>query len=329
MHNSTLVALTIALWMPCAALAQAPAPTPAPTPTPEVKVTSTDRDILAALRAQVTGGAIFFNGAPQLVVTGEGDAATATFRSPQFSQASTYFSFEAQPELFAFGTDTGYRRVTIEPIVNFRMTAIPVSDGTDEKTDTTKAITAPDASFLQSQKAAQVQLGGQIGVHFPGMDMADTLFHWSISLSARRSFASVTDEQRQKRVWDIDDDLFGSNLIGGRLTLYHQSKKKAEGKVWTPGAYIDAGFGWFESFEIASGLTPAARDCLGNRSACLAGTIPSQDEFATDRKRRFYAEARLLLKNLYLGIDINNGAGRDDMRFVGGFTMRLESLFGQ
>jgi len=153
--------------------------------------------------------------------------------------------------------------------------------------------------------------------------------HGASPLGGRRSFANVKAGQRQQRVWDLDEDLFGSGLIGGRRTLWHQSRKPGEGASWAPGAYIDAGIGRFESFEIASGLTSAARDCLAARSICLAGAVPAQKEFATRRTDRFYAEARLLLKNLYLGIDINNGAGRDDMRFIGGFTMKVESLFGQ
>ncbi len=34
-----------------------------------------------------------------------------------------------------------------------------------------------------------------------------------------------------------------------------------------------------------------------------------------------------MLKNLYLGFDINSGKGRDDVRFIGGVTVGLETLF--
>ena len=75
-------------------------------------LTDDDQVTFAALRARITGGAIFFNGMPSVTVTGEGDAATAAVSSDQFSQSAMYLAFESQPSLISFkhSVDRGYSR---------------------------------------------------------------------------------------------------------------------------------------------------------------------------------------------------------------------------
>jgi hypothetical protein len=39
-----------------------------------------------------------------------------------------------------------------------------------------------------------------------------------------------------------------------------------------------------------------------------------------------YIEARVVLKYIYLGFDINNGSGKDDVRFIAGVTVTLDKF---
>jgi hypothetical protein len=45
------------------------------------------------------------------------------------------------------------------------------------------------------------------------------------------------------------------------------------------------------------------------------------------QKDRIYVEGRLALNYLYLGFDINNGDGGDDLRVIGGLTFDIQQLF--
>ena len=310
--------------------------------TPSLPVTGPrDERLLSALRAQFTGGAIFFNGAPRVVVNGT----EATIQSQQFGQAAMYLAFEAQPRLWSgninrcSSTDTecltargtsirerGYNRIYVDPFVNVRLTTIPVTGVSQEG-----RIGAPTEAFLQSQKAAQVQLGTQGGVNFGKFSIGDTNFHWGFGPVFRFMFQSVTDAQRSLRVWDLDDDLFNLRSYGSRLTLYEKDRAIGDNvrDGWAPAAYIDVSWGDFQNFQTAIGTTDAAKACLASPKTCLATGLPPESEFERIRKNRYYIEGRVFLQYLYLGFDINNGPGPDDMRFIFGLTAKLDTFFAR
>ena len=101
--------------------------------------------VLQALRARVTGGAIFSNGRP--VIIRDNDQGTARFESPQFGQASAYLAFDAQPTVLNFmvpnntgnspdgstrptastSSERNYPRFSLDSLVNVRLTTIPVA----------------------------------------------------------------------------------------------------------------------------------------------------------------------------------------------------------
>lgn len=303
-----------------------------------------DATLLSAIRAQVTGGAIFFNGPARIVPNDAGTA--ATIQSTQFSQASTYLAFEAQPRLWAgngqwcgkkcheeragVARERGYYRFYFDPFVSVRLTAIPVAGA---KPEGAKAIEAPGVTVLQSQKAAQLQLGALLNWNFGGFSIKDTKFHWGLGPVARFGLQSVTDSQRTVRLWDLDNDLFKMPSAGMRLTLYEKDREVG-GSIrdgWAPAAYLDVSLGRFENFEVATGLTEAATTCLKAPEACLARAdgVPTRVEFQTDNDPRWYLEGRVYLQYLYLGFDLNTGRGNDDLRFIGGLTMKLDQFFSR
>ncbi len=57
--------------------------------------------------------------------------------------------------------------------------------------------------------------------------------------------------------------------------------------------------------------------------------VPPSSEFDLVNDRRWYVEGRLFLQYLYLGFDINNGTGPDDMRFIFGLTTKLDTFFSR
>jgi hypothetical protein len=310
---------------------------------PSLPVTTPrDENVLAALRARITGGAIFFNGPARITPTNE-EGTLAELRSSQFGQAAIYLAFEAQPRVWSgpcneacqAGTnqtirDRGYHRVYVDPFVNVRLTTIPVASASAQPS---LLIQAPTAAQLQSQKAAQVQIGGTLGVNFGGFDVRGARFHWGIGPAYRVMFQSVTDSQRSLRVWNLDDDLYLQHSGGVRLTLFESDQEVGNSarSGWSPAAYLDVSYGQFQNFETAEGITPEAKTCLENPAECLArkGGPPPEKDFLRKKNARLYVEGRVFLQYLYLGFDLNNGSGLDDLRFMGGLTLKLDQFFAR
>lgn len=295
------------------------------------------RDVLEALRARVTGGAAFFSGTTKIVQGKEEN--TVTFKTPQFGQASPYLAFEAQPSVAAWRrNDSGdYHHISLEPLVNVRLTTIPVR-GAGTSTSTIEIIQAPEASFLQSQKVAQVQLGAFGSINFGGFGVNGTRFHWAVGPTYRSMFQSVTDEQRAWRIWNIDDDLYDAWVVGVRLALNERSESS---RGWMPTAYIDISRGKFQNFEFARPRWTSEKDkcsmentngrtcakmCLEMPLKCITNP-PPEDAFITEKKCRTYIEGRIFFKSIYLGFDLNNGDGYDDLRFSAGVTFKLNTFF--
>ena len=284
------------------------------------------RDVLEALRARVTGGAVFFNGRPTIIYDEGGSP--LRFESPQFGQTSAYLAFEAQPSVLILGVPTdgrGYPRFSLEPLVNVRLTTIPVK-GVQSGAISNGTIQQPNPSyFLQSQKAAQVQLGTLANVNFGGFGTGDSRFHWALGPVYRTIFQSVTDEQRTVRIWNVDDDLYDAQVGGLRLAL---NERSMSGGGWMPTAYIDISAGKFQNFETATPnkKNEHAKMCFKTPRACLSNP-PSEDHFTTKKEYRLYVEARVFIKSVYLGFDLNNGHGYDDLRFSAGVTVPLTTFF--
>ena len=137
--------------------------------------------VMDALRARITGGAIFFN--ERALVRNDVDG-TAQYESPEFSTASTYLAFEAQPRLWPMAEHRrrdSYRRVYLEGIANVRLTTIGATGG-DESVGS-GGIELPEASVLKSQKSAQLQFGVLTSIIITAAD----------SLSAARGFTGALD----------------------------------------------------------------------------------------------------------------------------------------
>ena len=284
-----------------------------------------DPPVLAAIGARITGGVIMANGSVQLVPST--DTAPARLQSPQFSEASTYLAFEAQPlwGVEGYADKTKMRRFGGSALVNVRMTSIAVAGVTQ--------ITAPSNDLLQSQKAVQFQFGGTVDYHLPEFKMLSSRFHWAIGWGGSFWLQSVTDAQRGVRIWNIQDDLYDAVTIGVFRASLFQQQAVGDGSRWRPAAYIDVSRGKFQNFERAvavEGLatTQQAKTCLATPSACYADPLP-ESAYQLEKDWRTYIEMRLLLKNVYLGVDINNGNGRDDARFVGGVTVALDRFFAK
>ena len=171
-----------------------------------------------------------------------------------------------------------------------------------------------------------MHLGGLFNVNFGGLGNGG--FHWAVGPVIRGMFQSVTDDQRTLRIWNIDDDLYDAFTFGLRLALHQRSDAN-----WMPTASIDISRGRFQNFEIANvamtnGETQQdkARMCLKAPLQCLGEPLP-ENYFDIEEKWRTYVEGRVVIGNLYLGFDLNNGHGHDDLRFVAGATFSLSTLF--
>lgn len=309
---------------------------------PRLPVTSEqDDEVFEALRARITGGAIFFNGAASVVPNEAGTAGVV--RSDQFSQAATYLAFETQPRVWSFDWGfcrdaecrdardkkvraRGYNRFYVDPFANVRLTTIPVTGAKNTLT----TVEAPSGTFLQSQKAVQLQLGAMSGFNF-NFPLMPEKFHWGFGPVYRFMFQNVTDSQRTLRPWDIDNDLFKLQSAGLRLTLFQKDQHVGDSprRGWAPAAYLDVSRGRFENFETATGNTDAARACLLDVPACLVkpGGIPAESEYDKQNKLRWYMEGRIFLQYLYFGFDLNTGSGPDDLRFISGLSVKLDSFF--
>lgn len=287
-------------------------------------VTTSGYNVLNALRARFTGGVVIFNGSPRMPLTNPDDDG-----APLFGQASPYLALEVQPRIGPVQNpeEPKDHHFYLEPFVNVRLTTIPVVGASSSAG---QKIGVPAASFLQSQKSAQVQLGTVFNlVSFGSLSAVggdDKQHHWGLGIVTRGMFQSVTSTQRTLRVWNIDDDLYDARTAGVRLTL-HERRRTA--RSWMPVAYIDASIGWFQNFEVVSAGSDDASDCLAKPSACLKkGNLrPGEEDFHTSQKPRLYVEGRMFIDPFYIGFDLNNGKGLDDLRFSAGVTFDLNRFF--
>ena len=310
-----LVLILVTCVLPAALMAQ----TSGTTAKPE----NPDLPLLTALRARVIGGAIFSN-SPAVVAssTNANGQVTTSISSDQFGKAELFLSFESQPRVWAINTSKTDcpPRFYIDPILNVRSTSIGVE--TTSVFNNESLIVAPTGKFIKDQKAVQLHFGGVAGYALSPFDLGIQRFHWAFEGIGRAMLQSVTDQQRAARIWNLRDDLYDAHTFGGRLALYQYEKDKS----WKPAAYIEFSRGRFQNYETATGRTEAAQKCLNDPRSCLAAPPPQSDYIVT-KPWRTYIEGRIFLRNVFAGFDINNGNGRDDVRFLAGLYVDFDRFF--
>ena len=181
---------------------------------------------------------------------------------------------------------------------------------------------ANDTSFIQSQKTvnARATLLWELA-RYSSKSAGD--FYWSLSAMGSGGFQSVTDEQRALRVWNLEDDLYDHWTLGARLTLYQKRDKD-----WFPAAYMMYGRGSFQNFEYPlEDEDSEVINCLSDPVMCHSP--PPKKAFKLGRSGgRNYFELRILMASIYIGVNINNGEGRDDMRLMVGASVGLDRVVG-
>jgi len=177
-------------------------------------------------------------------------------------------------------------------------------------------------------EVVQIHFGGVVGFGLKSVDLGGQSFHWSFEGIGRAMLQSVADQQRAARIWNLRDDLYDAHTFGGRLALYQREKpkEKSEEKPWMPAAYIEFSRGRFQNYETAVGRNVAAQKCLSDPRSCLAAPLPQSDYIIT-KPWRTYIEGRIFLKNVFVGFDVNNGNGRDDVRFLAGLYIDFNRFF--
>lgn len=202
----------------------------------------------------------------------------------------------------------------VSGLLNVRLTSIPVASQ-DVKTPT-----ADFSSFLKSQKAAIFQVGTFYGyspksAEWGGLNESYRFFAGPV---VKFGMQSVTDSQKAVRIWNPTDDLYDSVTAGGRIALMDGKKDYI--------AYLDVSWGKFQNFEhVELGKTDLAKEYSKNPTDTNKAKLTKAD-FLVTKPGRLAIEGRLRfppLKAVYVGVDINNGSGRDDMRFLGGVTFDL------
>lgn len=301
---SSMLLIALVLLMPSITWAQ----------DPEAPPVSNDK-ILSTLRAQVSAGLVLANATERLNLFAGPEKTT----NNQFSKANLYLSLEMSPDVFPHPT-----HLFVDPLINVRLTSVGVN-----LAPASGAETFDSAKFVESQKAAIIQLGGVAGWAFatPGKDL-----EWRVGFIERTIVQSITEGERTSRFWDPDDDIYTAYTHGVRLSL----NSVTEGPTGhsRPVFYIDVSRGTFENYETPTGATDTGRACLSSLAKCavLGNTQPGSllvnaKDFAASRKYRTFIESRLYLSGFHFGFDVNNGEGIDDMRFLFGGTFDIKKLF--
>ena len=242
----------------------------------------------------------------------------------EFSRVDPYLALDIEPNFSRWKSN----RLFLTGLANIRMTAIPVdtqavdSSGTPLKVQPTGGEGVPvplpggdTKAFLKSKKAAGVVVGGYLGYSL--QELSPTLERTFIGPIFKFGFQSVTQKEQQARLWKPADTLFDQEAVGVRFGLFEKLGLDENSQVETIPrikAYLDIMAGKFQNFEIATYRGPLEKD----------GSIPAAakpSDFKVRQDWRLKMEGRLtLVDRLYVGLDLNNGRGRDDMRFLLGIT---------
>lgn len=289
---------------------------------PPPPLTEADKDVLAALGLRLSGGSIMSNG--HLQATPANGSTPASVSSKPFGEAAVYLAVEAQPALFGGRGDvgeSGYGGQYLDPFLNLRLTTVGVAAPTT-------TVAAPDTSFVESQKSAQFQLGVAYSLNFGGFSVNHSSFHWGVGPVVRFGFQSVTDSQRAVRIWNLQDDLYDSQSLGGRLALFKRTDQAAGStrRPWVPAAFVDVTWGHFQNFDVARGRGEKAQACITSPAPCIAKPDPDLTYDIDKAWRRLNIEARMYLDYVYLGLELNNGKGGDDLRVIAGLSMSLDKV---
>lgn len=314
-----------------------------------------DLPVLEALNARMTAGVILGNG--ESIVTPASDAEKLSVKGSQFSEASSYLAFETQP-MWAlrkkqgqgsgksdqwFGSLIGNIRLTTigvagagvvgtssAPPASGAGTSAPPSTGNGS--NSSAPLTSVGSDFVASQKAVQLQFGAVIDRHFNSFTLGKSELRWAIGGIGRYMLQSVTNSDRSARIWNLEDDLYNAYTGGIRLSLFQKHSFENVSR-WKPAAYVDFSTGQFQNFETPTVKVREAAEAYKQKNAqfCLDSparckTLPAKSDYKVTRRFRTYIEARVILKYIYLGLDVNEGSGRDDVRFIGGVTVTLDKF---
>ena len=255
-----------------------------------------------------------------------------------FSNADPYLALNTEARLIdpADFDTLSARSHLLSALFDIRLTSIPVDAAVENQTP----LPGQDlGAFLKSQKAAVVQSGlfyGFIPQSFKWeagtrdgetAGTRDTLTDaFVIGPVAKFAFQSVTDKQKALRVWNRDDDLFDAWTVGGRIAWVRSDGKRRETL-----AYTDFTWGRFQNFETVVPLSTAAKLYQEKPTDDNAAGLTKAD-FQVSQDRRFAIESRLHIPQataVYVGLDLNNGSGRDDLRFLFGLDFDIANLITQ
>ena len=246
-----------------------------------------------------------------------------------FSQRDPYLAINTEARLLD-ATDFGETSKTsqlVSALFEIRLTSIPVDGAVENQTP----LPGEDfGAFLKSQKAAVIQSGVFYGVApksfkwDAGKDGNDSLTDaFVVGPVAKFAFQSVTEKQQSARVWNRDDDLFDAWTVGGRIAWVRSNTKHRETL-----AYSDFTWGHFQNFETVVATTDAGKKYQKAPTAENAIGLTAGD-FSVSQERRFAIESRLHIPQataVYVGFDLNNGKGRDDLRFLFGIDFDIANL---
>ncbi len=204
-----------------------------------------------------------------------------------------------------------------------RLTSIPVA--VDTKTETSEPADPPDepdslSSFIASKKGALIQLGFYMPlwrdswVDDPDEEGKTTVFF--VAPLAKIGFQSINEEI--KTIRDDPDDLFEIQAFGVRIGQLRCREGIKEGIEVE--SYLDLTVGKWEAFE----------ECVGKikqPTPISCGDPPAGGTKISNF--RFGLEGRLKIPGapIILGIDLNSGEDRDDVRFILGTRFDIASLF--
>ena len=166
-----------------------------------------DDTVLDLLRAHVSAGVVLANSSQRL-----NDQVPAQVEpGGQFTKANLYLALDMMPDIPP--SVEKHPLFQVDPLVNIRLSSVGVNTSTGDANTGFKAST-----FIQSQKAAEIHLGGVVGPHFSvGKPGLASRFKWSFGMIGRLIFQSITDSEKALRIWDVDD-IYHAYMVGGRFS---------------------------------------------------------------------------------------------------------------
>lgn len=242
----------------------------------------------------------------------------------EFSQTDLYLDFSLDATWRQPESDSSNWHWLFNTFFAVRLTSIPVV--VDTGTETPEPADPPDetdsiSSFIASKKGVLMQLGFYAPWYRESWTWPDegdsgetnALFFAPL---VKFGFQSITEEI--KTIRDDPDDLFESRAVGVRFGHLKYQGDTGDGIELV--SYLDLTFGKWENFEVCVGKVkqPTPTSC---GDAPAGGTKVSN--FRTGIEGRLKIDSTV---PIILGIDINTGRDRDDVRFIVGTRFNVATL---